>query len=110
MISRFIILSVGGPAALFYFQPTDEELFKVPDPSIHPFQLAIQIPSNYHSPTNQKYNPDLQRKSLEGRQERQQDFDNFVTKLKEYSKSDRPSMAQPTSMEADLPRPLSLHR
>ncbi|KAL8683482.1 MAG: hypothetical protein Q9186_000522 [Xanthomendoza sp. 1 TL-2023] len=38
----------------------------------------------------QKYNPDLQRKSLENRQGRQQDFDNFVTKLKEYSKSDRP--------------------
>ncbi|KAL8915659.1 MAG: hypothetical protein Q9172_006790 [Xanthocarpia lactea] len=57
--------TVGGPVALFYFQPTDEELFK-------------------------KYNPELQRKSLENRDARQQDFDNFVTKLKEYSKSDRP--------------------
>ncbi|KAI4283801.1 MAG: hypothetical protein L6R38_001917 [Xanthoria sp. 2 TBL-2021] len=65
MAAAFTILSVGGPAALFYFQPTDEELFK-------------------------RYNPELQRKSLENRQGRQQDFDNFVTKLKEYSKSDRP--------------------
>ncbi|KAL8773499.1 MAG: hypothetical protein Q9209_001603 [Squamulea sp. 1 TL-2023] len=65
MAATFTILSIGGPVALFYFQPTDEELFK-------------------------KYNPDLQKKSLENRQGRQQDFDNFVTKLKEYSKSDRP--------------------
>ncbi|KAI4111833.1 MAG: hypothetical protein LQ339_000292 [Xanthoria mediterranea] len=63
--SSFTILSVGGPAMLFYLQPTDEELFK-------------------------RYNPELQRKSLENRQGRQQDFENFVTKLKEYSKSDRP--------------------
>ncbi|KAI4229807.1 MAG: hypothetical protein L6R36_000594 [Xanthoria steineri] len=65
MAATFTILSVGGPAMLFYLQPTDEELFK-------------------------RYNPELQRKSLENRQGRQQDFDNFVTKLKEYSKSDRP--------------------
>ncbi|KAL8859821.1 MAG: hypothetical protein Q9178_003653 [Gyalolechia marmorata] len=79
MAATFIILSVGGPVALFYFQPTDEELFKL-----------FKHHSNYHSPTNQKYNPELQRKSLENREGRQQDFDNFVTKLKEYSKSDRP--------------------
>jgi hypothetical protein len=39
-----------------------------------------------------KYNPDLQKRSLENRIERQQDFDDFVGKLKEYSKSDKPSM------------------
>ena len=50
-----------------YLAPTDEELF-------------------------QKYNPDLQRKSLERRVERQQEFDDFVNKLKQYSKSDKPSM------------------
>ena len=38
----------------------------------------------------QKYNPDLQKRSLENREQKQQDFDNFVTKLKEYSKSDKP--------------------
>jgi hypothetical protein len=39
-----------------------------------------------------KYNPELQKRSLENRAEKQQDFDNFVMKLKEYSKSDKPSM------------------
>lgn len=39
----------------------------------------------------QRYNPDLQKRSLENRKERQEDFDKFVTNLKEYSKSDKPS-------------------
>lgn len=39
----------------------------------------------------QRYNPELQRRSLEKRQEKQEDFDNFVGRLKEYSKSDKPS-------------------
>lgn len=38
-----------------------------------------------------RYNPELRKKSLENREERQQDFDDFVTRLKEYSKSDKPS-------------------
>ncbi|KAI2634880.1 CBP4-domain-containing protein [Hypomontagnella submonticulosa] len=58
---------VGGPALVLWVQPTDEELFK-------------------------KYNPELQKKSLERRYEKQKDFDDFVTQLKEYSKSDKPSM------------------
>ncbi|KAK2075256.1 hypothetical protein P8C59_009398 [Phyllachora maydis] len=58
-------ICIGGPALTMYLTPTDEQLFK-------------------------KYNPDLQRKSLERRHERQQEFDDFVTKLKEYSKSDKP--------------------
>ncbi|CAD6575522.1 MAG: assembly factor cbp4 [Alectoria sarmentosa] len=37
-----------------------------------------------------KYNPELQKRSLENREQKQQDFDNFVNKLKEYSKSDKP--------------------
>ncbi|KAL8943062.1 MAG: hypothetical protein Q9211_001115 [Gyalolechia sp. 1 TL-2023] len=37
-----------------------------------------------------RYNPELQKKSLENRKGKQQDFDNFVNKLKEYSKSDKP--------------------
>lgn len=41
---------------------------------------------------NQKYNPELQRRSLENRQAKQEDFDNFVGRLKEYSKSEKPSM------------------
>ncbi|XDG07387.1 hypothetical protein ABKA04_007002 [Annulohypoxylon sp. FPYF3050] len=59
---------VGGPAFVVWVQPSEEELFK-------------------------KYNPDLQKKSLERRYERQKEFDDFVTQLKEYSKSDRPSGA-----------------
>lgn len=39
----------------------------------------------------QKYNPELQRRSLERRKEKQEDFDTFVTKLKGYSKSDKHS-------------------
>ncbi|KAJ8124269.1 hypothetical protein O1611_g9372 [Lasiodiplodia mahajangana] len=56
---------VGGPAFVMWIQPTDEELFK-------------------------RYNPELQKRSLEGRYERQKEFDDFVTRLKEYSKSDKP--------------------
>ncbi len=50
----------------YYLTPTDEELF-------------------------QKYNPELQKRSLEGRYERQKEFDDFVTKLKEDSKSSKSS-------------------
>jgi hypothetical protein len=39
-----------------------------------------------------RYNPELQKRSLENRQQKQQDFDDFVTRLKIYSKSDKPSM------------------
>ncbi|KAI3330682.1 CBP4-domain-containing protein [Ustulina deusta] len=56
---------VGGPAFVMWIQPTDEELFK-------------------------KYNPELQKKSLERRYERQKEFDDFVMQLREYSKSDKP--------------------
>lgn len=52
---------------MYYVSPTEEELFK-------------------------KYNPDLQKKSLANRDQKQQEFDEFVSKLKEYSKSDKPSM------------------
>ncbi|KAJ4416047.1 Assembly factor cbp4 [Gnomoniopsis sp. IMI 355080] len=59
------VICVGGPALVYYVSPTEEELFK-------------------------KYNPDLQKKSLENRNQKQQEFDEFVSKLKEYSKSDKP--------------------
>lgn len=58
---------VGGPALIYYVSPTEEELFL-------------------------RYNPELQKRSLENRVGKQEDFDNFVARLKEYSKSDRPSM------------------
>ncbi|KAI1478282.1 hypothetical protein K445DRAFT_350057 [Daldinia sp. EC12] len=56
---------IGGPAFVIWVSPTDEELFK-------------------------KYNPELQKKSLERRYEKQKEFDDFVTQLKEYSKSEKP--------------------
>ncbi|KAK3671479.1 Assembly factor cbp4 [Recurvomyces mirabilis] len=58
-------MCIGGPALIYYVTPTEEELFL-------------------------RYNPELQRRSLERRKEKQEDFDNFVNKLKEYSKSDKP--------------------
>lgn len=71
-------ICVGGPAFTRWVQPTDEELF-------------------------QKYNPELQKRSLERRVERQQEFDDFVTKLKEYSKSDKPSTFL-KKVESDVPK------
>ncbi|KAI1097733.1 CBP4-domain-containing protein [Jackrogersella minutella] len=56
---------IGGPALVMWVSPTDEELFK-------------------------KYSPELQKKSLERRYERQKEFDDFVTQLKEHSKSSKP--------------------
>ncbi|MCJ1256045.1 assembly factor cbp4 [Lignoscripta atroalba] len=65
MFAAGALLCVGGPALIWYVTPTEEELFK-------------------------RYNPELQRRSLENREGRQQDFDNFVGKLKEYSRSNKP--------------------
>lgn len=59
------VLCIGGPALIYYVSPSEEELFL-------------------------RYNPDLQKRSLENRFQKQQDFDNFVGKLKEYSRSDKP--------------------
>ena len=63
---RFLACSIGGPALIYYVSPTEEEIF-------------------------QKYNPELQKRSLENRLDRQREFDDFVGKLKEYSKSNKPS-------------------
>ncbi|OJJ43033.1 hypothetical protein ASPZODRAFT_169626 [Penicilliopsis zonata CBS 506.65] len=57
-------VTIGGPAFVQYIRPTDEELFK-------------------------RYNPDLQRRSLEEGERRAQEFDEYVTKLKEWSRSDK---------------------
>ncbi|EEY15950.1 CBP4 domain-containing protein [Verticillium alfalfae VaMs.102] len=56
---------VGGPAFTMWLTPTEEELFK-------------------------RYNPDLQKRSLERREQTQQEFDQYVGKLKELSKSNKP--------------------
>ncbi|KAK0729976.1 assembly factor CBP4 [Lasiosphaeris hirsuta] len=59
---------IGGPAFVMWVSPTDEELVK-------------------------KYNPELQKRSREGRYEREKEFDDFVMRLKEYSKSNKPIWA-----------------
>ncbi|KAL2217009.1 hypothetical protein M432DRAFT_468162 [Thermoascus aurantiacus ATCC 26904] len=64
MLGVGLVLCVGGPAFVEYIRPTDEELFK-------------------------RYNPELQKRSLEERERRQQEFDDYVNKLKEWSKSDK---------------------
>lgn len=46
--------------------PTEEELFK-------------------------RYNPDLQKRSLENKEKREQDFDDFVSMIKQAAKSDKHS-------------------
>lgn len=48
-----------------YISPSEEEIFK-------------------------KYNPDLQKRALATRQQRQEEFEDFVTQLKEHSKSSKP--------------------
>ncbi|KAI4204931.1 MAG: hypothetical protein LQ350_000783 [Teloschistes chrysophthalmus] len=72
MGAAFTILSVGGPALLYYFQPTDEEVFKASHPSIQPSQRMRTVP----------------------------EFDAFVNKLKGYSKSDKPIWAVAAEDEA----------
>ncbi|KAL1863639.1 Assembly factor cbp4 [Paecilomyces lecythidis] len=64
MAGAAIVLCVGGPAFVEYIRPSEEELFK-------------------------RYNPDLQKKSLENRDRREKEFDDYVNKLKEWSKSDK---------------------
>ncbi|KAK5723324.1 Assembly factor cbp4 [Elasticomyces elasticus] len=71
------IMCIGGPALIYYVTPTEEALF-----------LNLQ-----------KYNPELQKRSLERRKEKQEDFDNFVGRLKEYSKSDKPSKFIPSAVQ-----------
>lgn len=85
-------MCIGGPALIYYVTPTEEELFLVRRPNLKQFHLI--------SETNlclQRYNPELQKRSLERRQEKQEDFDNFVGRLKEYSKSDKPSKPFPVA-------------
>lgn len=71
---------VGGPALVMWVQPTEEELFK-------------------------RYNPDLQKKSLERRYERQKEFDDFVVQLKEHAKSDKHSTSFLSVLSYSFPLP-----
>lgn len=62
----------------------------------------------------QKYNPDLQRRALENREGKQQDFDDFVNNLKKYSKSNKPSKSSTIldhvpSLKADFMSSMGSH-
>lgn len=59
---------MGGPALVYWVTPSEEEIIK-------------------------RYNPELRARALAAREERQEDFDKFVHKLKDYSKSEKPSMS-----------------
>ncbi|GAD91617.1 conserved hypothetical protein [Paecilomyces variotii No. 5] len=71
MAGAGIVLIVGGPAFVEYVRPSEEELFK-------------------------RYNPELQKKALENRDRREKEFDDYVNKLKEWSKSDKSSVSRLT--------------
>ncbi|KKZ62382.1 assembly factor CBP4 [[Emmonsia] crescens] len=64
MVGAGALLCIGGPALVQYLRPTEEELF-------------------------QRFNPELQKRNLETRDQRQKDFDTFVTQLKTHAKSDK---------------------
>lgn len=62
------------------------------------------------SPTEEelraKYNPELRKRSIEQGEQRQQEFDQFVTKLKEWSKSDKPSTSRHLGKQSQRTNPL----
>ncbi|EXJ80246.1 hypothetical protein A1O1_08388 [Capronia coronata CBS 617.96] len=55
----------------------------VPNPSVRPVTPA-------EGELFKKFNPELQKRNLELRDKRQQDYQEFLDQLKEYSKSDKP--------------------
>ncbi|KAF7513581.1 hypothetical protein GJ744_008875 [Endocarpon pusillum] len=60
-----VICCVGGPALMYYVTPSEGELFN-------------------------RFSPELQASNLANRARRQRDYEDFLGKLKEYSKSDKP--------------------
>ncbi|KAI6248830.1 Assembly factor cbp4 [Erysiphe necator] len=56
---------IGGPALVIYVTPTPEELFS-------------------------RYNPELQKRSLQNREKTKEEFDHFAMKLRDYAKHDKP--------------------
>lgn len=63
-------LCIGGPALVEYLRPSDKELFN-------------------------RFSPDIQQRSMEEGPRRAQEFDEYVGRLKEWSKSDKSSMFVP---------------
>jgi len=70
---------IGGPLFTMWLTPTEEELFL-------------------------RYNPELQKRSLENRAKKQEDFNEFVSRLKEMSKSDKPIWEEQAIFEKERKR------
>ena len=68
MAGVFLACSIGGPAIMYYVTPSEGELFK-------------------------RFNPELQKRNLEMREEREKNYKDFAAKMIEYSKSDQPIWA-----------------
>ncbi|KAL4883959.1 hypothetical protein BJY04DRAFT_183596 [Aspergillus karnatakaensis] len=85
MLGVGIVICVGGPALVQNIRPTDEELFK-------------------------RYNPDLQKRSLEEGDRRAQEFDEYVTRLKQWSKSDKSIWFAAQEMEEKARAERELHQ
>ncbi|KAL8743416.1 MAG: hypothetical protein Q9190_004232 [Brigantiaea leucoxantha] len=66
---RFVGVSALGPITMHYVTPDPDELFKIDK--------------------IQKFNPDLQRRSLENRERITQEWNDYILKLQELSKSDK---------------------
>ncbi|EED19211.1 conserved hypothetical protein [Talaromyces stipitatus ATCC 10500] len=58
------VVAVGGPLFVQSIRPTDEELFN-------------------------RYSPDLKKAALENRDRQEREYNEYVNKLKEWSKSDK---------------------
>ena len=56
------------------------------------------------SNASQAYSPELQKKALANREQRQKDFDGFVNQLKDLSKSEKPSKCQSSRDETSSTR------
>ncbi|RMZ87695.1 hypothetical protein DV736_g5083, partial [Chaetothyriales sp. CBS 134916] len=65
MAGVFAICAMGGPVLMYYVTPAEGELFK-------------------------RFSPELQQHNLENRERRQREYEDFLSKLKEYSRSDKP--------------------
>lgn len=64
--NRGLVVGIGGPLFTAWISPSEEEI-------------------------RAKYNPELRQRSIDGKAAREAEFNEFVLKLKEYSKSDKPS-------------------
>jgi len=65
MAGIFTLCAVGGPALMYYVTPDPDTLFS-------------------------RFSPELQKQNLENRDRRKAEYEDFRSKMIEYSKSDKP--------------------